>query len=114
MQGGPTSGNGKLLWHTLGAKTIELIHQNVHVEAIRDDLDTLVVDAALLEVDSARQTRNRRQGRSISSSGRAGLPCFLGHEGYLAAFAVGKTRASARASSAQAKQARMSSTVRPG
>ena len=32
-----------------GAKTIELIHENVHVEAIRDDLDTLVLDADLLE-----------------------------------------------------------------
>lgn len=45
----PTSGTGKLVWHTLGAKTMELIHQNVHVDAIRDDLDTLVVDAELLE-----------------------------------------------------------------
>lgn len=46
----PTTGNGRLLWHALGAKTIELIHQNVHVDALRDDLDTLVVDAELLEV----------------------------------------------------------------
>jgi type I restriction enzyme R subunit len=45
----PTSGTGKLIWHALGAKTIELIHQNVHVEAVRDDLDTLVLDADLLE-----------------------------------------------------------------
>ncbi len=45
----PTSGTGKLLWHALGAKTIELIHQNVHVEAVRDDLETLVLDAELLE-----------------------------------------------------------------
>lgn len=33
----------------LGAKTIELIHQNVHAEAVRDDLETLIVDAELLE-----------------------------------------------------------------
>jgi len=45
----PPSGTGKLIWHALGQKTIELIHQNVHVEAVRDDLDTLVVDAELLE-----------------------------------------------------------------
>lgn len=45
----PTSGNGKLLWHALGAKTVELIHQNVHVEEVRDDLDTLVMDADVLE-----------------------------------------------------------------
>lgn len=45
----PSTGTGKLLWHRLGAKTIELIHQNVHVDSVRDDLDTLVLDAELLE-----------------------------------------------------------------
>jgi type I restriction enzyme R subunit len=45
----PSSGHVKLIWHSLGAKTIELIHQNVHVDAVRDDLDTLILDADLLE-----------------------------------------------------------------
>ena len=45
----PSTGTGKLLWHALGAKTIELIHEHVHVDAIRDDLETLVLDADLLE-----------------------------------------------------------------
>ena len=45
----PPSGNGKLLWHSLGAKTLELIHENIHVEALRDDLETLVMDADVLE-----------------------------------------------------------------
>lgn len=45
----PPSGNGKLLWHALGAKTIELIHENVHVEAVRDDIEKLVLDAAMIE-----------------------------------------------------------------
>lgn len=45
----PSSGTGRLLWHRLGAKTIELVHENVHVDSVRDDLDTLVVDAGLLE-----------------------------------------------------------------
>jgi type I restriction enzyme R subunit len=45
----PSTGTGRLLWHALGAKTIELIHENVHVDAIRDDLETLVMDADLLE-----------------------------------------------------------------
>lgn len=44
----PPSGNGKLLWHALGAKTIELIHQNVTVQAVRDDLETLVMDADVI------------------------------------------------------------------
>ena len=45
----PASNTGRLLWHRLGAKTIELIHENVHVEAVHDDLEMLVVDADLLE-----------------------------------------------------------------
>jgi len=45
----PSSGHGRLIWHALGAKTIDLIHQNIHVDAVRDDLDTLVLDADLLE-----------------------------------------------------------------
>ena len=45
----PSTGTGRLLWHRLGAKTIDLIHENVHVDAVRDDLDTLVLDAELLE-----------------------------------------------------------------
>ena len=45
----PTSGTGALIWHALGAKTVELIHQNVHVEAVRDDLEEIVLDADLVE-----------------------------------------------------------------
>lgn len=45
----PSSGTGRLLWHALGAKTIELIHEHVHVDAVRDDLETMVLDADLLE-----------------------------------------------------------------
>jgi len=45
----PPTGKGPLLWHALGAKTIELIHEHVQVDAVRDDLETLVLDADLLE-----------------------------------------------------------------
>jgi len=58
----PTSGTGRLIWHVLGAKTIALIHDNVHVAAVHDDLETLVVDAGLLEAvigspDQKKKTR---------------------------------------------------------
>ena len=46
----PTTGTGALIWHSLGAKTIELIHENVHVDTIRDDLDEIVLDEEMLEV----------------------------------------------------------------
>jgi len=45
----PPSGNGRLLWHVLGAKTLDLIHEHIHVDAVRDDLETLVMDADFLE-----------------------------------------------------------------
>lgn len=45
----PPSGRGRLLWHALGEKTLKLIHDNVTVQAIRDDLDTLVMDQHILE-----------------------------------------------------------------
>ena len=45
----PVNGRGKLLWHRLGTKTIELINENVHVEAVRDDIDTLVLDSEVLD-----------------------------------------------------------------
>jgi type I restriction enzyme R subunit len=45
----PVSGNGKLLWHRLGAKTIDLINENVHVETVRDDIEALVLDAEVLD-----------------------------------------------------------------
>lgn len=40
---------GKLLWHTLGAKTSELIHQNIHVAGIVDDMDEYVLDADVID-----------------------------------------------------------------
>ena len=56
----PTTGTGKLIWHALGAKTVELIHQNVQVEAIHDDLDEIVVDAELLEAILGAPDPNRK------------------------------------------------------
>jgi type I restriction enzyme R subunit len=63
----PVSGNGKLLWHRLGAKTIELINENVHVEAVRDDIEALVLDADILDGISATPTLRRRPRKSRSN-----------------------------------------------
>jgi len=45
----PVTTTGRLLWHALGPKTIELIHKHVHVDAMRDDLEILVLDPDLIE-----------------------------------------------------------------
>ncbi len=59
----PPSGNGKLLWHALGPKTLDLINENVQPESLRDDLEALVLDAQVLEQvlsDLDREKRGRR------------------------------------------------------
>ncbi|MED4051548.1 HsdR family type I site-specific deoxyribonuclease [Priestia megaterium] len=45
----PSNGQGELVWHTLGPKTIEIINRNIHVLNITDDLEKLVLDAEILD-----------------------------------------------------------------
>lgn len=66
----PTSGTGRLIWHVLGAKTIELIHQNVHVDAVRDDLETLVLDADVLEAVMAADPRKSARALDFKLTAR--------------------------------------------
>ncbi|MCO5299287.1 MAG: type I restriction endonuclease subunit R [Candidatus Nanopelagicales bacterium] len=45
----PADHTGKLVWHNLGPKTLELINSNITVEVPRDDLEIIVLDAHTLE-----------------------------------------------------------------
>ncbi|MDI5979272.1 type I restriction endonuclease subunit R [Amycolatopsis magusensis] len=45
----PTDVTGRLVWHALGAKTLELINEHVTVEVPRTDLDTIILDATIIE-----------------------------------------------------------------
>ncbi|WP_200215487.1 type I restriction endonuclease subunit R [Micromonospora coerulea] len=45
----PSDIAGRLVWHTLGAKTLELINEHLTVEVPRTDLDTIVLDAQVIE-----------------------------------------------------------------
>jgi len=45
----PTDGRGSLIWVALGTKTIELVHENVTVEAIHDDMDILEMNAEIID-----------------------------------------------------------------
>jgi type I restriction enzyme, R subunit len=45
----PSDHTGKLIWHALGAKTLELINSSVKVEVPRDDLETIIVDSQMLD-----------------------------------------------------------------
>ena len=45
----PTDGRGGLIWASLGAKTIELVHQNLSVGEAEEDVDILSMDADLID-----------------------------------------------------------------
>ncbi|NMM35168.1 MAG: hypothetical protein HHJ13_14470 [Phycicoccus sp.] len=45
----PTDHTGRLVWHSLGAKTLELINEHITVEVPRDDIETIVLDARVIE-----------------------------------------------------------------
>tara|TARA_Y100001954_G_C15828199_1_gene613329 strand:- start:3259 stop:6213 length:2955 start_codon:yes stop_codon:yes gene_type:complete len=40
---------GKLLWHSLGAQTTKLIHDNIHVSGLNDDMSEFVLDADVID-----------------------------------------------------------------
>lgn len=45
----PVDVTGRLVWHSLGSKTVDLINEHVVVEVPRTDLETIVLDAQLIE-----------------------------------------------------------------
>lgn len=44
----PSDNIGSLIWHRLGAKTMEIINRNIHAVNIYDDLDKIVLDPTLI------------------------------------------------------------------
>lgn len=56
----PTDNRGALIWSALGAKTLELVHQNIQVGEVHDDLEILTLDAALID-DFIRKQKDLRK-----------------------------------------------------
>ncbi|MDR2384608.1 MAG: HsdR family type I site-specific deoxyribonuclease [Tannerella sp.] len=54
---------GKLLWMAFGAQTTKLIHENIHVETIHDDLDEIILDETV--VDDLMNSKNPQQTEKI-------------------------------------------------
>jgi len=40
---------GRLLWHAMGAQTMKLIHEHIHVQGVEDRLEEIVLDAEVIE-----------------------------------------------------------------
>lgn len=51
----PTDNRGGLIWAALGNKTMDLIHSNLNVVGLRDDMDVLSMDAELIDEFIAKQ-----------------------------------------------------------
>ncbi|WP_347976172.1 type I restriction endonuclease subunit R [Microbacterium sp. ProA8] len=45
----PVDHTGRLVWHALGAKTLDIINEHIAVEVPRSDLETIVLDADVIE-----------------------------------------------------------------
>ena len=45
----PTDNRGALIWAALGAKTLDLVHQNLKVGEVHEDVDILTLDANLID-----------------------------------------------------------------
>ncbi len=45
----PTDERGKLIWAALGAKTLQLVHENISVQEVVSDEDILAMDAEIIE-----------------------------------------------------------------
>lgn len=41
--------NGRLLWHAFGAQTTKLIHEHIEVKGINQDMEEMVLDAAVID-----------------------------------------------------------------
>lgn len=61
----PTDGRGGLIWASLGTKTIELIHQNVTVEDVDEDMDILSMDADLIDEFLEKQKDLRKATKKV-------------------------------------------------
>ena len=61
----PTDGRGGLIWASLGAKTIELVHQNVTVGDAQEDMDILAMDADLIDDFLEKQTDIKKTTKKV-------------------------------------------------
>ncbi len=64
----PTDGRGGLIWASLGAKTIELVHQNVTVGETDEDMDILAMDADLIDDFLEKQKNLKKATKKVEIS----------------------------------------------
>ena len=60
-----TDGHGALIWAALGAKTMELIHNNIEIRKIHSDDDILTLNAELIDNFINKQTDIKKTAKKI-------------------------------------------------
>ena len=72
--------NGRLLWHALGAQTMALIHEHIHVSGINNDMEELILDADVID-----NLMNKKDPKNVEKiikiltgrlGGKKGAPVF--------------------------------------
>ena len=61
----PTNGHGALIWTALGAKTMELIHNNIEIGEIHSDNDILTMNAEMIDNFINKQTDVKKTAKKI-------------------------------------------------
>lgn len=59
----PSGETGRLLWHALGAQTMKLIHDHIHVQGVNHNLEEIVLDAEVIE--DLMQTNDKKKTQLI-------------------------------------------------
>ncbi|MEI7424986.1 MAG: HsdR family type I site-specific deoxyribonuclease, partial [Candidatus Staskawiczbacteria bacterium] len=72
--------HGRLLWHALGAQTTKLIHEHIHVDGIQEDMEEMILDAAV--IDDLMNQKNPKDAEKIIKiltgrfKSKTGIPVF--------------------------------------
>lgn len=61
----PTDNRGALVWAALGAKTMELVHSNIEVGEVHDDMDILTMDADLIDQFIEKYKNDKKKVKKI-------------------------------------------------
>jgi len=59
----PSGETGRLLWHALGAQTMKLIHEHIHVQGINSNLKEIVLNAEVIE--DLMQTSSKKKTKLV-------------------------------------------------
>lgn len=61
----PTNNSGGLIWAALGAKTLELVHSNLDIGQVHDNMEILTLDAELIDEFISKQQDAKKMAKKV-------------------------------------------------